>query len=76
MKKAEVKLSNFGTALIRAVASNCSNPEQLEAYLEVVFQHGKLKCSKCNHDFDVFQKKLIAAIDRILEQKNSQFSSQ
>lgn len=76
MRKADVKLSDYGTAMIRAVAANCSNPEQLEAYLEAVFQYAKLKCSKCNHEFDVFQKKLIAIIDRILEQRNGQFNSQ
>lgn len=55
---------------MQAITDNCSDQADAEEFIEFLFSNTKLKCAKCSHDFDTFKKKLMSAIDKIIEYKN------
>lgn len=73
---ADLKLIDYGDSIMQAIADNCSDQADAEEFMEFLFRNTKLECKKCSHEFDIFQKKLMAAIDKIVEFKNSQFAVQ
>ena len=72
----EIKLSDYGDSMLQAAAANCSSPAEAKNFIEFLFRNVKLKCNKCNHEFDEFKKRAIAGIDKTLQHKNGLYATQ
>lgn len=71
-----IKLLDFGDETIRIANDICQNPSEISDFLEFFMQKSKLKCEKCQYEFDLLLKKTIAGIDKIIQNKSGIYSMQ
>ena len=74
--EAEIKLADYGDALINESSRLCSNEKEVQEFVQAFNRLCELRCKKCDYLFNELLKSQLTGITATIEHKNDIFSLQ